>query len=119
MKSLCLAPNCRRLAADGSAYCQAHAAMAKQRMVVDSRPSASRRGYGHGWRTVRAKVLAAHGIPRGDWHLYDVDHNPPYDPARDPNHLHYQLTPYLHADHSRKTCREDGGLGNKPKAVQA
>lgn len=57
------------------------------------------------------------GIPEDQWRLYDVDHNPPYDPSREPNHWAYSLVPRLHADHSRKTAAHDGGFGNRVKPV--
>lgn len=60
-------------------------------------------------------MLLAHGIPRERWPEYDVDHVPAYNPAIEPDHTKYQLIPRLHADHSRKTVREDGGWG-RPKA---
>lgn len=72
-----------------------------------SRPSPASRGYSYDWRKVRAEVLQKSGIPRDEWHLYDVDHNPPYDPKAEPDHRKYVLIPRLHADHSRKTAAED------------
>jgi hypothetical protein len=79
----------------------------------DHRPSPAKRGYGREWREkIRPRVLREHGIPRDQWHLYDVDHNPPYDPDVEPDHIKYQLVPRLRPDHSRKTAREDGGFGN-------
>lgn len=69
--------------------------------------SASRRGYDYQWRKIRTEVLTRAGIPVELHHLYDVDHNPPYDPITDPDHRHYVLIPRLHADHSAKTLRED------------
>ena len=116
MKRLCLAPACRRLAVDGTSYCAAHASLAVKRQPhQDTRPSAARRGYGHGWKTIRAEVLRAHGIPKEQWHLYDVDHRPAYNPDIEPDHRKYQLVPLLHGSHSRKTIQEDGGFGNKRK----
>ena len=58
-------------------------------------------------------VLQKAGIPRGEWGKYDVDHNPPYNPALEPDHTKYQLIPRLHGEHSSKTVREDGGWGKK------
>ena len=63
--------------------------------------------YDQSWRKVREQVLTDARIPRTMWSLYDVDHNPPYNPAIEPDHRRYQLIPRLHADHSRKTARED------------
>lgn len=116
MKHLCLAPNCRRLAVDGTSYCQAHASLAIKPKTVDARPSAARRGYGHGWKAVRAEVLRAHGIPESQWRRYAVDHRPAYNPDIEPDHRKYQLTPMLLGAHSRKTIREDGGFGNRKRA---
>lgn len=106
----CRHPGCPALNHDG--YCPAHLPLypAYERRP-DSRPSSSRRGYGASWRKIREDVLRAHGIPRDRWPLYDVDHCPPYDPTREPDHRKYTLTPRLHGDHSRKTVREDGGWG--------
>ncbi len=71
------------------------------------RRSPSKRGYDHTWRKVRAKVLAEAGIPPEQWPLYDVDHNPPYNPGWEPDHTKYTLIPRLHDDHSSKTAQED------------
>jgi hypothetical protein len=63
--------------------------------------------YGYEWRKIRARVLVAYGIPKDQWSLYDIDHNPPYNPDIEPDHRMYTLIPRLHADHSRKTATED------------
>lgn len=68
--------------------------------------------YGRPWRRIRSEVLAAHGIPRDQWHRYHVDHRPAYDPAIEPDHRKYDLVPMLAEEHNRKTAREDGGFGN-------
>jgi len=47
------------------------------------------------------------GIPQNQWPLYDVDHNPPYDPIKEPDHRRYVLVPRLRSDHSRKTATQD------------
>lgn len=73
----------------------------------DHRVSSSRRGYGASWRTIRNQVLLSYGIAKEDWHRYDVDHNPPYDPKVEPDHRKYRLIPRLHAEHSSKTATED------------
>jgi 5-methylcytosine-specific restriction protein A len=109
----CRVPTCPILSSSASGYCDKHVLLAQPVRGVDNRPSASRRGYGAGWRAKREAVLQAHGIPRRDWPKYDVDHSPAYDPERDPNHDHYQLMPRLHGVHSRKTVLEDGGWGKK------
>ena len=77
------------------------------------RPSRSGgKSYGNGWKKVRIHVLAMHGIPREQWSLYDVDHNPPYDADIEPDHYKYNLIPRLHAEHSQKTANEDIGRIN-------
>ncbi|NCC65369.1 MAG: hypothetical protein EOM15_12005 [Spirochaetia bacterium] len=73
----------------------------------DTRVPAYKRGYDHTWRKVRAQVLADNGIPKEAWPLYDVDHNPAYDPAVEPDHTKYTLVPRLHSEHSRKTAQQD------------
>jgi len=98
----CNAPLCTNLTTDR--YCEQHASL-------NVRPSAAKRGYGSEWRQIRARVLAGHGIPQSKWHLYDVDHRPPYNPAIDPDHNHYTLVPMLKGEHSSKTIECDGGFG--------
>ena len=112
----CSIPGCAKRSVRGG-RCELHAAADEARLrerprQPDTRPSAARRGYDAGWRQVRAEVLRAAGIPRAEWPLYDVDHNPPYDRARERDHRKYQLVPRLHGAHSSKTNREDHGFGN-------
>jgi len=82
-------------------------------MPPDLRLSPGMRGYDSRWKRIRIQVLNAHGIPSADWHLWDVDHSPAYDASIEPDHLKYTLTPCLHAEHSSKTARQDGGFGNR------
>ena len=56
-------------------------------------------------------MLRQNGIPKEDWHKYDVDHRPAYDPEVEPDHNRYTLVPMLRSDHSRKTAKEDGAFG--------
>ncbi len=77
------------------------------RKARENRPSRSKRGYNSEWYRIRREVLEHYGIPREEWPLYDVDHNPPYNPAIEPDHRQYTLTPMLRAEHSRKTVNED------------
>jgi hypothetical protein len=77
------------------------------RKAREARPSRSRRGYTNEWRRIREEVLASHGIPRQEWPLYDVDHNPPYNASVEPDHRRYHLVPLLRSEHSRKTARMD------------
>lgn len=110
----CKYPRCPKYSSDGTGYCPEHARFyIPFNRPVDERYSASRRGYGRGWRVIRERILAAYGIPRERWIYYDVDHVPAYDPEREPDHNKYQLIPRLHAEHSRKTVLEDGGWGNR------
>jgi hypothetical protein len=95
-----------------SGYCDAHQSLATQLRPPDRRPGSTERGYGANWQRIRERTLKMFGIPMCDWHLYDVDHDPPYDKARDPDHAHYRLTPRLHGGHSAKTASADGGFGN-------
>jgi len=73
----------------------------------DNRVSSSRRGYGNSWRKIRVEILKKNNIPKEQWPLYDIDHNPPYNPSIEPNHRKYKLIPRLHADHSKKTVKCD------------
>lgn len=98
--SICII--CRRSFVGTGDYCPDH-----KPIKIDNRQSASMRGYDHGWRKIRIEVLKKAGIPRTMWHLYDVDHNPPYDPDIEPNHRKYHLIPRLHTEHSRKTAEND------------
>ena len=110
----CRVRTCANLTASPSGYCDLHAHLYKPfTRSTDTRTSSSARGYGAKWRSIRAKVLKNAGIPKEQWPLYDVDHNPPYNPAVEPNHLMYTLIPRLHSEHSRKTAKEDGGFGRK------
>lgn len=113
----CRIPTCPNRTLDKTGYCADHVHLyVPYARRQDRRQSSARRGYDRTWRAVRERVLLAHGIPRERWPEYDVDHVPAYNPAIEPDHTKYQLIPRLHADHSRKTVREDGGWG-KPKAA--
>jgi len=107
----CKSPRCPNLTDARSGYCIAHVCK-----VPDPRPSAAKRGYGAGWRQIRERTLRLFGIPMKDWHLYAIDHRPPYDPAIEPDHTKYTLIPMLISEHSRKTAGLDGGFRN-PKAT--
>jgi 5-methylcytosine-specific restriction protein A len=108
---LCKNPFCPNLTRDPSGYCSLHKPAPSIRLP-DRRAAPSSRGYDREWRKVREEVLARYDIPRRLWPRYDVDHNPPYNPAIEPDHRKYTLIPRLHAEHSSKTAREDGGFGN-------
>jgi 5-methylcytosine-specific restriction enzyme A len=103
----CAHPGCSALT--NGRYCAAHEAMHPR--PEDVRGSAASRGYGAEWRKIRIEVLKRAGLPPSIWKFYDVDHNPPYNPAIEPDHRKYQLAPRLHGAHSRKTACFDGGWG--------
>jgi len=107
---LCSHPGCGVLVQGGR--CAKHK-KAKRKQYEEGRPSAAKRGYGRYWReVVRPTVLREYGIPEDDWHLYEIDHDPPYNPEVDANHWNYTLTPLTHSEHGRKTSTHDGGFGN-------
>jgi hypothetical protein len=108
----CKHPLCPMLTKSDNGYCTTHESLAEQRRMADSRPNANERGYGASWRRIRERTLRLFGIPMHAWHLYDIDHEPAYDKARDPDHTHYRLTPRLHGEHASKTASADGGFGN-------
>lgn len=100
IKSTHICASCRRSFHGSGSLCPAC-------RPKDNRKPAFRRGYDHTWRKVRIQVLTDAGIPKEAWPLYDVDHNPPYNPAIEADHTKYTLIPRLHADHSRKTALFD------------
>jgi len=103
----CLYPGCIKTVPSG--YCQAHAHFyTSPKRSADTRPSAASRGYGKAWRSIRDEVLRKCGIPAEIWHLYDIHHEPAYNPAIEPDHRAYKLTPMLRSDHSRETSRARG-----------
>jgi len=93
---------------DSGKYCDEH----KPDRVRLHRNSAAVRGYDRNWQKIRKEVLRKYGIPEHLWPLYDVDHNPAYDPEVERDHRKYELIPRLHSDHSSKTAKHDGGFGN-------
>lgn len=107
---LCRNPHCPNLTRDSSGYCDLHRPATTPSR--NHRGSSTGRGYGYAWQKIREEVLANAGIPRSLWPRYDVDHNPPYDPKKEPDHRKYTLIPRLHGTHSSKTNKEDGGFGN-------
>lgn len=104
----CGNPWCSQLVAYPERFCLEH-----RPPRADFRPSPTARGYGPLWRRIRIIVLSRAGIPRAEWPRWDVDHTPAYDPAVEPDHLRYKLTPRRHGEHSAKTAREDGGFGHQ------
>jgi len=99
----CKHPHCSNTTLNQSGYCTLHA----QPRKPDARASAARRGYGVEWRSIRERVLRAHGIPKELWSHYDVDHRPRYDPRIEPDHNRYELVPMLRSEHSHKTATHD------------
>ncbi len=99
-------PGCRNKT-DSGGYCRLH--VAKQHRKKDARPSSAERGYNATWQKIREEVLRAAGISKADWHLYDVHHEPNYNPLIEPDHRKYKLTPILHGVHSLITGRNKKG----------
>jgi 5-methylcytosine-specific restriction protein A len=85
--------------------------------VVDTRPSASRRGYGVQWREIRRAVIARDPICVSCMveRSTDVDHRVPR--ARGGSDSPANLVGLCHSCHSRKTAREDRGFGNTKRAT--
>jgi hypothetical protein len=108
----CLFPGCINTVQGG--YCDTHALSfgpplsGQGPRPPDNRPPAASRGYDGGWRKIRAKVLINANIPHELWPLYDVHHTPDYNPAAEPDHNKYTLTPILHSEHSALTGRGKG-----------
>jgi hypothetical protein len=85
-------------------YCEAHQGWyTPPERSVDDRPSSSRRGYDSSWAALRRRVLREWGIPKEEWPLWDVDHEPCFDPDIEPDHSAYKLPPRKHGEHSSKT----------------
>lgn len=88
----------------------------------DHRPSAALRGYDRHWQRIRASVLAEAPLcldceSRGlTVAAEEVDHVLPL--ARGGTHDRRNLRPLCKPCHSRKTNREDGGLGRTPTSNQ-
>lgn len=108
-KRYCTTPFCPELV-DRGGRCANHT-----RRLPDDRPTAWRRGYGRGWKALRAYVLSIEPTCRtcrADGRVTpatDVDHVVPL--ARGGSNDIGNLQPLCHACHSRKTAREDGGFG--------
>ena len=122
----CRYPGCLNTTNTKQGYCEAHTHhnipfVKRSHRQPDNRPSASARGYGVEWKSIRQEVLDSVGIPRESQGLYDVHHTPPYNPAIEPDHRAYKLIPMLKSEHSKITSR--GGriksLGEKPETIKA
>ena len=115
----CKYPGCVITTPSRQGYCESHAhhyRLPQYPHKKDSRPSAAARGYNSSWQAVREEVLCKHGIPPEFRHLYDVHHEPPYNPAIEPNHRAYLLTPLLRSEHSRVTNR--AARGRRVKSLE-
>jgi len=113
----CRYPPCVNTALAAIGYCESHAHYYQPpQRHKDTRPSSSARGYNKEWQRIRAEVLRNAGIPREAWHLYDIHHQPEYNPAIDSDHRNYTLTPMLHGEHSRETGRSRGVGGKSLEA---
>lgn len=108
----CRIPFCPNLTHNVEGFCDVHASNRGIKRGIENRPTSVRRGYGREWQKIRKETLIKFSIPCEDWTLYDIDHTPRYNPAIEPDHRKYQLTPRLHGRHSQKTILEDGGLGH-------
>lgn len=107
LMGICTQPGCNARAVKDS-RCASHPRKDKRNA---DKLNSSARGYGYQWRLIREQVLREYCIPEANWPLYDIDHTPPYDPAIEPDHRKYTLTPLLHSQHSMKTATID----RKPK----
>jgi hypothetical protein len=117
----CRLIGCLRTTTSRSGYCPAHEHLWRpfeRFRGRDDRPSSAQRGYSGEWRKIRAEVLSASGIPKRDWPLYDVHHEPEYNPAVEADHRKYRLTPLLHAEHSRETGVRKRQRGGGIKSLQ-
>lgn len=107
----CGKPGCPRLVRGPASRCTDHASERER-----ARGTATSRGYGADWRTLRAAHLLAHPVcSHQDCTALatDVDHVTPHrgdDALRlDPDNLQS----LCHSHHSQKTATEDGGFGKQ------
>lgn len=103
---------CPNKAVGGGVYCAEHRVLeGKQRSKKKNSPtpkdkgraSSSKRGYNKKWNYIRKITLKAYGIPKDQWKLYDIHHEPAYNPKVEPDHLKYTLIPILRSEHSKIT----------------
>ena len=98
--------------------CEVHAREAEARYRErhpDGRPSASARGYGADWASLRKEFLKAHPLcaNQDGKRATHVDHILPR--ARGGTDDVNNLQALCHACHSRKTAMVDGGFGNRKR----
>ncbi len=85
------------------------------------RPSAARRGYGHGWRQIRAARLRRHPLcvvcerQGRTVPATDVDHVVAL--RRGGTNAASNLQSLCHYHHASKTAREDGRFGRRPRSA--
>lgn len=109
----CRYPGCPALVQGKEAYCHEH----QQHAVMDDRPSASERGYGHRWRKLRLMQLRMYPLCADPFGVHaerneiiaatDVDHIVPR--SRGGQDVLDNLQSLCHACHSKKTATQDGG----------
>lgn len=133
LKKLCAYPGCFRPTDIGEKYCSLHRAKGKahdeqvrqKRLNAFRKPSRSstQLGYGYRWQMLRNRFIAQHPyceecMKRGVLTMAtDVDHVKPHH--GDPRLLYDEenLQSLCKSCHSRKTVKEDGGLGNRKKQL--
>ncbi|GAB5501332.1 MAG: HNH endonuclease signature motif containing protein [Pseudohongiellaceae bacterium] len=119
---ICSWPGCNALTHDR--HCDTHKPKAeaeRQRYLAASRrahdqrrPSSTARGYDAKWRRIRNRVLAGEPNCRVCGRVAtEVDHITPL--TRGGTHALSNLQPLCKSCHSKKTVREDGGWGRKPR----
>ena len=107
--------SCRQTFIGTGSLCSACAQ--KSPRTADARQSPGDRGYGYKWHKIREQVLKEYSIPREQWSLYAVDHNPPYNPEVEPDHTKYDLVPRLIDEHNRKTATQDTSRDHKGRFI--
>lgn len=98
------------------ARCSSIQPLSHTHRAPDTRPSASRRGYGSEWRKTRKAFLEANPIcqdPSGCIaRATDVDHKDGKGPLGPKGHDWGNLRAFCHSHHSRRTARDQPGGWN-------